>query len=193
MELIGIFLVACGLLVLAGVAKAARPDDTARALVLLAARRTPRVPPFGAMRHAVRIGALLEIVLGVYALLFPRTVTAAFVAVSYVLFVCITVYARTQGGALSTCGCFGRPDTPPTGLHVVLNVVFAATAVVMALQPPHLSALFPILKAQPWSGLPLVLASGVGVWLAFLAFSTLAALEAAHRLAGGRKREALNS
>jgi hypothetical protein len=184
MELIGIFFIACGLLVLAGVAKAVRPDDTARALVLLVPGRTPLPPSFRLTRLAVRMGAIVEAVLGACALFFPRTMTAAFVAVSYMAFLAITVYAKRRGGALSTCGCFGRPDTPSTGLHVVLNLVFMLAAVAVAVAPPHSNALVTVLNAQPWNGVPLLLASGIGVWLAYLALSHLAALEAARRLDG---------
>jgi len=46
-ELIGLYLVAAGLLVVAGVGKAARPNDTARALARRIARHSP---------HATRIG-----------------------------------------------------------------------------------------------------------------------------------------
>jgi hypothetical protein len=192
-ELIGIFYVGCGLLVLAGVAKAARPGDTARALILLLPDRNRRTRSFDLTRQAVRTGGLLEAGLGMCALLFPRTVTAALVSASYTLFACITAYARTHGGALSTCGCFGRPDTPSTGLHVVLNVVFVATAVALAIQPPHYTTLVSLLENQPWDGVPLLLASGIGVWLAYLALSPLAALEAAHRLVSGPRREALST
>ncbi len=193
MELIGIFFVGCGLLVLAGITKAVRPNDTARALVLLLPGNDLRIPSFNVTRQAVRIGALLEAGLGICALLFPRTVTAALVALSYTLFACISAYARRHGGALSTCGCFGRPDTPSTGLHVVLNVVFVATAVTLAMEPPHYTALVSLLENQPWDGVPLLFASGIGVWLAYLALSPLSALEAAHRLVGGPQREALGS
>jgi hypothetical protein len=190
MELIGIFFIACGLLVLAGVAKAIRPDDTARALVQLVPRKTSRIPSLNLTRRTVRIGALVEAALGVCALLFPRPVTAALVAISYTLFVCTVVYARRHDGPLSTCGCFGRPDTPATGLHVVLNVAFVATALVVALHPPHFTTLASLLTDQPWNGAPLLLASGVGVWLSYLALSPLTALEAARRLAGRPQREA---
>jgi hypothetical protein len=193
MELIGIFFTACGLLVLAGVAKAVRPDDTARALVLLVPGKTSRSLSLDLTRQAVRIGALLEAGLGTCALLFPRTVTAVLVAVSYALFAGITAYARTHGGALSTCGCFGRPDTPSTGLHVLLNVVFVATAVAVALHPPHLTTLASLLTNQPWHGLPLLLTSGLGVWLAYLALSPLAALEGARRLASRPQQEAVSA
>ena len=39
MELIGLYLIAAGLLCVAGVAKAAHPDDTARALAALLPQR----------------------------------------------------------------------------------------------------------------------------------------------------------
>jgi Methylamine utilisation protein MauE len=193
MELIGIFFIACGLLVLAGVAKAARPNDTARALVLMVPPRSSKVLSWSVTRHLVRIGALLEAALGACALLFPRTLTVVLVAASYTMFLCITAYARRHGGALSTCGCFGRPDTPATGWHVLLNIIFVTTAVVMALQPPHLTTLASLLGTQPWDGVPLLLASAVGVFLAYLALSPLASLEAARRLAGGVGREVVNS
>jgi Methylamine utilisation protein MauE len=193
MELIGVFFVASGLLMLAGIAKAVRPDDTVRALVLLVPAANLRPQSFNVTRQAVRIGAILEAALGACALFFPGTVTGALVAVSYALFVCITAYARINGGALSTCGCFGRPDTPATGLHVLLNMVFAATAVALAVQPPRVTALVPLLQNQPWGGVPLVIASGVGVWLTYLALSPLATLEAARRLISSPKEQAVSS
>jgi hypothetical protein len=193
MELIGVFFIACGLLVLAGVAKAVRPDDTARALVLLLPGRISRVLSFAWTRRAIRIGALMEAALGACALVFPGSITAALVAVSYTVFLFTVVYARRRGGPLSTCGCFGRPDTPPTALHVVLNVVFVATAVSVSVRPPHFTALTSLLENQPWDGAPLLLASGVGVWLAYLALSPLASLEAVRRLVDRPQREALST
>jgi hypothetical protein len=193
MELIGIFFIACGLLVLAGVAKAVRPDDTTRALVLLLPTRLQRVAPLNVGRQSVRMGALIEAAIGVVAVLFPRPWTAVMVATSYALFVCLVAYARRHGGSLSTCGCFGRPDTPATGLHLVLNIVLLVAAVSLALHSPHPTELGPLLETQPWSGLPLLLAAGVGVWLAYLALSPLSALEAARRLVGQPHEKTLNS
>jgi hypothetical protein len=193
MELIGIYFVACGLLTLAGVAKAVRPDDTARALVQLVPGVAPRDPSLNFMRQAVRVGAVVEAAIGVCALLVPVSVTAALVAVSYTLFVCVVVHARRHGGPLSTCGCFGRPDTPATGLHVVLNVVLAASAVALALHPPRPTVLTSLLSNQPWDGVPLLLASGGGVWLTYLALSPLAALEATRRLVGQRHQKAVST
>lgn len=193
MELIGIFFVACGLLVIAGVAKALRPDDTARALVQLFPRTPSRPPTLSLMRQVIRIGAVVEAVVGTLALLFPTPLPAALVAASYAAFVCTVAYARTRGGPLSTCGCFGRPDTPATGFHVVLNVVFLATAVAVIARPPRFSNLESLLAHQPWIGAPLLLACSAGVWFAYLALSPLAALEAARRLTGRHDSRALSS
>lgn len=193
MELIGIFFIACGLLVLAGLAKAARPGDTARALLLLIPGWASELTSLNLTRQLVRIVALAEAALGACALAFPRPLTAAGVAVSYTVFLGIVVYARRRGGPLSTCGCFGRPDTPPTTVHVLLNAGFVTTGVAVALRPPNVTTLVPLLANQPWDGVPLLLASGVGVWLAYLALSPLATLEAARRLVSRSGQGALTT
>jgi hypothetical protein len=178
MELIGPYLVAAGLLSVAGAAKAVRPDDTARAMAALFRVR----PPLAVMRWIVRLGALAEAALGALAILFPRPVTAALVALSYACFAGVLVVARRLGGPLATCGCFGRPDTPPTALHVVVNLVLAAVATTVALDAPHQGTLVTQLAHQPWAGFPLLFVSAVGLWLTAVALSSLAALTAARRL-----------
>lgn len=182
MELIGVYFVACGLLVAAGAAKTLRPADTARAIVLLLPDWVPLSGSLRVTRHAVRLGAVAEGTLGAVALFFPRPLTAALVAASYALFVCVVAYARSCGGALATCGCFGQPDTPATRLHVAVNVGLCAAATLVALRPPDATTLFAVLSHQPWLGLPLLFVSGVGVWVTYLALSPLAALEAARHL-----------
>ncbi|HEY4946865.1 MAG TPA: hypothetical protein VII19_03130, partial [Acidimicrobiales bacterium] len=62
MELIGLYVVACVLLVVAGIAKAIRPDDTARAL----AAATPLPMPL--LRGVIRCGSIAEAALGAMAL-----------------------------------------------------------------------------------------------------------------------------
>jgi hypothetical protein len=92
-------------------------------------------------------------------------------------------YARRRGGPLATCGCFGRPDTPPTALHLVIDLVLAAAAAVVAAGAPVKGTLATQLAHQPWAGIPLLFVSAVGLWLTALALSALAALTAARRLA----------
>jgi hypothetical protein len=177
LELIGLYLIACALLVVAGLAKLVRPDDTARALAAL-------VPvPLAGLRGLVRVGAAAEAALGLGALAAPRTVSASLVAVSYAAFAVFIAYARAKGGAIASCGCFGTPDTPATALHAVVNLGLAAAAVAVAVAAPT-GSIISILAAQPLHGVPLVVVSALGAWLAYLAVSVLAALQAARKLTG---------
>ena len=177
MEMIGLYLIGAGLLCVAGVAKALRPDDTALAMAAL----VPGRPPLRLVRWVVRLGALAEAALGAVAILFPRPAAAALVALSYLAFFAVVAYARWRGGPLATCGCFGRPDTPATALHLVIDLVLAAAAAAVALVAPAQNTLGLQLTHQPWAGLPLLFASAVGLWLTALALSSLGALTAARR------------
>jgi hypothetical protein len=144
----------------AGVAKAFRPADTARAL---------RIAGIPAGRTAVRTGALLEIGVCLAALAAPGPVTGGLVAVSYAIFAVFVLTALRRGWPLSSCGCFGRPDARPTYAHAVLNVGAAATAVWWAVEAPGRAARF--LSHQPWQGAPLLLVSLVIAGLAYLVWT----------------------
>jgi hypothetical protein len=174
-ELIGLYLVACYLLVAAGASKTVRPDDTARALAAL----TPIPLPLRAVRGLVRAGAAGELALGLVALVMPHAVFAWLVAASYGAFAAVVAYVRSSGGALASCGCFGTPDTPATGLHVVVDVVLCGAAVAVGLALPAGSTLWSVLAHQPGHGVPLVAISGLLAWLCYLALSALAGLQAA--------------
>ncbi|MGO8872071.1 MAG: MauE/DoxX family redox-associated membrane protein [Acidimicrobiales bacterium] len=175
MELIGLYLVGCALLVGAGVVKAFAPGDTARAIA--AAVPVP-VPP---VRTVVRVGAVAEVLLGVAALAFPQPLSASLVALSYAGFAAFVFYARARGGAIASCGCFGTPDTPATAVHVIVNVGLSASAAAVALSDLA-GSIVGILARQPGHGLPLAVASALCTWLAYLTVSRLAALQAARRL-----------
>jgi hypothetical protein len=178
--LFGLYLAACALLVVAGAAKAIRPADTARALTqATSAIRLDR------MALLVRTAAALECALGVAGIVFPWPPIAAAVAFSYLAFAAFVLVAYSKGGPLATCGCFGTPDTPPTVVHVIINVGLAASAVVVA-TAGRSGTLVDALSGQPWRGIPLVAVSAVCAWLIFLALSPLARLEAARRLVSAR-------
>ena len=179
MALIGLYLIAAGLLCVAGVAKAVRPDDTALAMAALVPGRSS----LRLVRSVVRVGALAEVALGAVAILFPRPATAALVALSYLAFFAVVAYARWRGGPLATCGCFGRPDTPPTALHLVIDLALATVAAAVAVGSPSANTLSLQLAHQPWAGFPLLFVSAVGLWLTALALSALGALTAARRAA----------
>jgi len=177
MELIGPYLAACVLLLVAGVAKVARPMDTARALVAV-------VPmPLRAGRALVRTGAAAEAVLGAVALAHPSPPAAGLVALSYLGFAGFVTLARARGGPLASCGCFGTPDTPATRTHVVVTLALAASAGVVAAS--GLSGWLPTsLAHQPWHGVPVALLGLLCAWLASLAMGRLAELGAARHLLG---------
>ncbi len=177
MELIGPYLIACTLLVVAGASKAVRPWDTARALSAVVHVR------LGRMVRLVRVGAVVEATLGTAALIVPGPVTASAVALSYGAFAVYVGVVRARGGPMASCGCFGTPDTPATVLHVVVNAGLALAAIAVAGSPPT-GTLVAVLAHQPWHGGPLVALSLLGAWLCYLALSVLADLQAARRLTG---------
>jgi hypothetical protein len=113
------WLAACAVLTIAGAAKLRRPDPTVGAL------RAARLP---ASPTAVRALAAGEMVLSVAAALTSWWPLAVAVAVLYVAFAVFVQSARRRGGMAQTCGCFGSPDVPATGVHVVVNVAAAIAA-----------------------------------------------------------------
>ncbi len=184
MELIGPYLVAGALLVIAGVMKAVRPADTARAVALVVPDRLRRPLQFRVLRVLIRIGALAEVALGTFAIFLPRPLPAALVATSYAVFVGMVLYVRSRGGSLASCGCFGTLDTPATRLHAVINLGMVIPAVAVAVDAPAGGSTVSIIAAQPLYGLPFLAAGALGIWLTYLALSSLAQLEAARRLVG---------
>jgi hypothetical protein len=112
------------LLAMAGVAKAVRPRSTSRAL------KAAGLPSATAL---VRLLGAGEAVLAVLGLTVAGPVPAALVSISYASFAGLVGYAKARGLAISSCGCFGKPDTPPTAAHVVVNLAAAALAAIAAI------------------------------------------------------------
>jgi tellurite resistance protein TehA-like permease len=102
-----------------------------------------------------------------------------------VCFAGFVIVIRLRHGAVSSCGCFGTPDTPATWLHAAINAFLAASAAVIALNEPG-GNIVTVLRSQPGDGIPLLLAVGIGMWLVVLAFSRLAQLTAVRRTLVGR-------
>ena len=158
--LAGPYLASVGLLGLAGVAKLARPGDTAGAL------RAARLP---SAALAVRAGALVEVGIAVAALIAPGPIPPALVAASYTAFALFVAVALAKRWPLASCGCFGRADTLPTVSHVVLNAAAALAALGWEVTGPRsVAAAF---RHQPWAGVPLVFTIVVTCALAYLVFT----------------------
>lgn len=102
------------LLVITGIAKVNRPRDVEKALASL---RLPRV------RGAGLIIGVAEIVVGLTALFLPiMLMTQGLLYAGFAIW----VFAALRSGApLTSCGCLGRDDTPPTVAHITLNVIGA--------------------------------------------------------------------
>ncbi|MDQ1431646.1 MAG: hypothetical protein QOF40_2248 [Actinomycetota bacterium] len=165
--LAGPFAIAAALLVIGGAAKAVRPRDTAQALTAVGIR----LPRFLSARLLVRLGGAFEVLVGVGALVTGGAAFAALVAVSYFVFTGFVVVALRSGKPISSCGCFGKVDTPPSPVHVVLDLAFAAIAVAAAIVGDV--ALPDVLADQPLVGIPFVVLLAIALYLVFLAFTAL--------------------
>jgi hypothetical protein len=149
------FAAAAMLLVAAGAPKARRPDPAVRALRSVGWR----VPP-----AAVRVLGAAEAALGLVALTMGGRPVSVLVAVSYAAFTGFVVVALRRGGALASCGCFGRPDTPPTVVHAALTGGLALLAAAAAAAP-----VAPLRAADP----VLLGFAALLTWLCYLALAVL--------------------
>ena len=154
------YLAAAVLLGLAGVSKIARPGGTARAL---------RVAGIPASRGWVRAGAGGELAVAVAALVLPSAATGALVAGCYAAFTVFVLLALRRRWPLSSCGCFGKPDTPPTSSHAALNAGATFCAVWWSVSAP--ADFLHRLARQSWHGGALTLEVAVIAMLAFVVWT----------------------
>ena len=117
--LLAIHASAAVLLLVAGVAKLARPADGFAGLVGFRARPV-----------LVRILGGGEIVAGAGALWLGGPLAASAVGLLYAAFALAVLRALLTGA--ESCGCFGRLDAPPSRVHVLGNLALAAVSFVAA-------------------------------------------------------------
>ena len=158
----GPFTIAVVLLAVGGAFKAASPADTAKAL------RGVGLPGWPLL---VRLGGVLEIAVAAAALVTGGRVGASLVAVSYLGFAAFVGAALARGVPIATCGCFGKADTPPSVVHLVVNLAAAATAIAVVVDPGV--ALADVVADQPLAGAPYLILTATGVYLTFLALTRL--------------------
>lgn len=120
----GVYAAAALLLGAAGIAKVVRPVDTATAL---------RGIGLAVGVGSVRAVAGAEVAVAAAGLAVPGTWPALAVAASYAAFTAFVAVALARRLPLASCGCFGRPDTPPSATHVVVDSAAALAAVAWAL------------------------------------------------------------
>ena len=160
--LAGPFAIVASLLALGGASKAVQPTDTVGAL------RQLGLPSSGAL---VRVGGVAELVIGVGALVTGARPFAVLVAVSFAAFAAFVALALRRGAPIGSCGCFGKADTPPSRMHVVVDVAAALVAAAVAIDP--VGGITDVVADQPLLGLPFLLLVAVGVYLAFLTLTLL--------------------
>ena len=119
------FLLAAVVLCLAGLAKLWSPAPAARAARVVGL-------PGGAL--AVRALAVVEVAVGIAAVVSPGRLGAAGCAVLYAFFAATGVrLVRQRAG----CGCFGEGDGPTSPLQVMLSGCFALVALASVAFVPH--------------------------------------------------------
>jgi Methylamine utilisation protein MauE len=158
----GPFLVAALLLTVAGALKAVDPVMTAGAL----RRAGLPVPPL-----IVRVGGAFEALVGVAAIATGALVPALLVAVSYLLFTGFVLVALARHLPIGSCGCFAKMDTPPSVVHIVINLGAVVAATAVALGPG--GGVGDVLADQELLGLPFLLLVGIATSCAFLALTLL--------------------
>jgi hypothetical protein len=166
--LAGPFLASAGLLVVAGAGKLRDPLPLARALRLAglpvgvpavragAACRGPARPGRGADRRRPRRRRGRPVLRPVHRVRAARP---------------------ASWRALSSCGCFGTADTPPTWTHVAVTGALALAATAVAVRP--LGPLPELLAGAPGTGLPLLVATAAVAVTAYVVLAVLPLLAAA--------------
>ena len=150
--LAALFAVAASVLLLGGALKAVRTSDTVGAFRALGISVAPVV---------VQVAGVAEAVLGAAALAIGGSATAGLMAISYLAFAVFVLVALVREVPISSCGCLGRIDTPPTVTHVIVNLAAALVAAVAAVVPD--AAPVEVIDDQPLLGVPFVVAVVVGV------------------------------
>ena len=157
-------LVGCLLLVVAGALKLRRPDSTVGAL------RSVGLP---ASATGARVLGAGEVALGTAAALAGHPVLLALVAAAYTAFTAFVARALATGGSVASCGCVGRPDTPPTVAHLVVTTGLAVTAAVAAVQAVTTDRGWVTAGGLSADTVVLLALTAVATWLTWLALAVL--------------------
>lgn len=152
------------LVLAAGIFKVSRPAETAGALEAVGLPRSVRL---------VRLLGAGEVVLGLAAVSLSRPMILAVLAIAYLGFAAFSIAAIFAKTPLRSCGCFGKVDTPPSWVHVGVNLVLAGAAVVAAFGRDGLGE---VAGVAPWIGVAV---------LAYLTYGLLSALPMAQAARSG--------
>jgi len=114
------------LLLLAGVQKLIDPSPTAGAL---------RSAGFPSHRNLVRLLAAVEVLVAAAFFAFGGPLPAIGAAVLYLGFAAFVALALVRNLPVSSCGCLGKVDTPPSAVHVAVNLGAVVVLVIAGIIP----------------------------------------------------------
>lgn len=157
--LAGPFLIICTILGLGGLAKLWAP---------IPARRALRAASINVPLAAVRTLGLSEVALACAAVFRGGTLLPIVVGMAYVAFA-VFVLVILRVGAGTSCGCFGSASTPPSALHVIVNLASAAAAFGAAGTP----GLSTTLNSGTGEGIALLVLVVVGSYTLYLLLTAL--------------------
>ena len=160
--LAGPFLIVCTILGLGGVAKLVAP---------LPARQALRALGIPAPIAAVRLLGLSEVALACAAFFSGGPILPMVVGMAYSAFAAFVVLMLRRD-AETSCGCFGSAATPPSWLHVVVNLASAG----VAFGAIGIDSLATIVGDQPAAGVPLLCLVAVGSYGLYLLLTALPVL-----------------
>ena len=176
MVLSGPFALLALLLVAAGASEAIRPEPVVGGL------RGVGLP---VSRWAVRLGAIGECLLGVAALFSSSRPVALLVALSFLSFAAFIAAALRRPGSVSSCGCFGADESPPTPLHLVIDLALLGLAIAAAAHGALPLRVFVV--RHPALSVPFLAFVCLATWFVYLSVTTLPQLAALIR--DGERRE----
>jgi hypothetical protein len=110
-------------------------------------------------------------VIGAVALAAASVVAAPLVATSYAAFFVFVANALVRHLPIASCGCFGKADTPPSRVHLGVNLGACVAALAMVIDPAL--APFDVLIGERPGGVAFALLVVVGVGAAFGALTVL--------------------
>ena len=166
----GWFLIAVALLALSGGSKFRDPEPTRGAL---------RAAGLPSSRQAVLSLATAEVAVVVAVVVWPSPWAAGAVAVTYAAFAGFVAVALARRLPIQSCGCFGRADTPPGAVHLLVNLTAAASAALVAAVGGM--DVLAMLAEQPGAGVPYVGFVAIGSFLLAVIMSELPAVLRAGR------------
>lgn len=151
--------IALGLLAFSGIAKLADPDPTTGAM------RAARLPAAGWISRGLGLIEAVVAVVAVVALGIGGVAVAA-AALLYLSFSVFTFAAVRNRIPVQSCGCFGREDTPPSGVHVVFNALSTVALVFLAITTtPPVDWSMPVVETLLYLGFAVI---GVAISLLLL-------------------------